>query len=954
MKRIAYLISLIILHAAAASAIIYSFLPVAKWYLNFRPVWGVDFFLTVTLTNLLLNNFAPPYSFWNYAWFGGWPQFKYPLLSMYIASFFANFTDLVSAVLLLIIGATLVFLLGCYFLFYQLSRNVVLSAALVIFAGLSSGLYQTLTWAGSIPSYISQAAFPWVLGLIVAYFRGGKFRYFLAACLVAGLSIWIHPLVYMTYTVPAVTILILLKFDHGLALLWKIKHLSLFLTISLLIGLPQFYSQVNFTIKSAVKTDYGASALSTTSAPTQWEITEKMFNKAQVVRIVTDNHFAIFLIAAVVILLAILSLMVSRRLAIIAKSIPFLVLCGYFAFYIWLFGQGISLFHGGWYRLFWSVPVFVGVLASVLWYLAHTSLREKITSQALYLILGLGSSALILAMAVFFLVNFNSKIIIWSIIYRSQVSSAYPDIINLTVSDKDRDSLKTKLVPSWLNGDDTNWRLYDGDQTVNLWWNSYFKMPLARGYLDPPFEDAKRGYIFWQDAALSEVDGQAQLVEAFGYPLETAVSNALFLVDWNAVRYFEGGHIGAAFAPMPKYLENLLVKNKQTLEFNNDRYTNRPVTLSYFEFSDEVTSPILSATNAPAIGVFATEGGFETVIRAIAERENLNSQKLIPVNLGRYIEDYSFDELKNFEALYLYDWDFKNKDRAFKLLNNYVLAGRKVFVETGVEVKASSGDLPEFFPVKRVQRRGQGKEWRLEPAGTPLAANVGFEQFSPPVFDEDEWKTSHAGESELRSNASIILKNHGKIVMASQKLGSGEVIWSGLNLAYHLNRNHNDQEAKFFLNILSSLVDLAARDKPSFTVNFIDANTRKIQTQGAKGVLFKEQSYPGWSAHLRPFDFAQGSDGQAKLSGGGKLKIYKAGPAYPGYMYVPISGQSSEVEFTFSGSSIDKILVIISALSALFIFEEVVLSGMILGRLRRMSFRLMSKHVGHWWEREEE
>lgn len=942
-KNIAYFLSQIAIHSIAIGAIVYSFLPIAKWYLNFRPVWGVDFFLTVTLTNLLKNNFVLPYSFWNYAWFSGWPQFKYPLLSMYFASFLANFTDLVNAVLLMVVIAAAAFMLGCYFLFFQLSRNVPLAASLAIFAGLGSGLYQTVTWAGSIPSFISQAAFPWVLAFLVSYFRNGKRPSFLAASLIAGLSIWFHPLVYMTYIVPAVTILILLKFDQGLAVLWKIRHLALFVLISLTIGLPQFYTSLSFAFKSAVKTNYGASALSTTVAPTQWEVTEKMFNQAQVVRIVTDNHLAIFLITAVIILLAILSLMVSRRLTIIAKStLAFVVLCGYFAFYIWLFGQGISIYHGGWYRLFWSVPVWVGAAASVLWYLAHSGLREKITSFTLYLILGLGSSALILMMAIFFLVNLNSKIIIWSIIYRSQVSSAYPDVINLKISDQERLNLKSKLVPTWLNGDETNWRLYDGDQTVNLWWNSYFKMPLARGYLDPPFDNSLRGYIFWQDAALSQVGREAQLVKVFGYPEATAISNALFLIDWNAIKYYEGGHEGAAYTPLPTYLKDYLVSRGETLDLNDERYTNRPVTLTYTEFKDDVTSPILSATNAPTLGIFATEQGFETVVRAIAERENINSARLIPVKLGPDVDKYSLEELKNFESLYLYDWDFKNEDRAFKLLNNYVLAGRKVFVETGVEVKFSEGGLPDFFPVKRVERKGQGREWQLEYQENNLTGDVNFENFSPPVFDEDEWKTSHAEESEVRGDAKIILKNHGKIVMASQKLGSGEVIWSGLNLAYHLNRNHNDSEAKFFLNILSSIVDLTARDKPSFTVNFIDANRRKIQTQGAGGILFKEQNYPGWSVR--------------SLTDGGKgdLPIYTAGPAYPGYMYVPITGNNVEVLFTFGGSNADKILVAISALVALLIFEEVLLGGLILGRARKIAFRIFSKKLGNWWGKEEE
>src|SRR3990167_126124 len=97
--------------------------------------------------------------------FGRWPQFKYPLLSMYVASFLAKFTGLVDAVLFLIILATFIFLAGCYFLFYQLSRNVVLALALAIFAGMSGGVYQTLTLVGRVPRYISQGALPWTLGV---------------------------------------------------------------------------------------------------------------------------------------------------------------------------------------------------------------------------------------------------------------------------------------------------------------------------------------------------------------------------------------------------------------------------------------------------------------------------------------------------------------------------------------------------------------------------------------------------------------------------------------------------------------------------------------------------------------------------------------------------------------------------------------------------------------------
>lgn len=942
-KQILFNLILSIVHIAAVGVLFWAFLPIAKWYLSYRPLWGVDYFLLVSLSSLVKSHLVAPYALWNYAWFSGIPIFTYPILHSYIVNLLTGQFGLVYSVGLWMMVSTFIFITGAYFLFFAISKNIILAAILAVATAYSAGVYQTLTWAGSMPSYATQAAFPWVLAFLVWYLKGGNQRFLLASSLIAGVSVWGHPLVFIIYVIPAALILIITRFDKGLAILPKVKAVSLFLMISILVALPLFYTTFKSSLKSTFKPTYTHGALSTTSTtPTELEIGIANFNKAQVKRAISDNNFAPFVLLGLTASIYILGLAVGRKIASVLEVLPYFLIAAYFAFYIWLFGQGISIFHGGWYRLYWSVPIWVGMLVSVLWREALRNFFETVKSRSLQAVLLVGYTLAVLAIGVTFLIIEPAGLAIVKIVYRSQVSSAHPDILNLKVSDSDRLQLKTRLVPSWINGDETNWRLYSADQLVNIWWQSLFKMPLARGYIDPG--DLQKGYVFWLDSALSETEGEPQLVKNFGYPLETVISNALFLIDWYAIGYFEGGHESSSFTPVPKYLEDILVKKKEVLDFNDFRYSSRPLTLNYYELKEEITSPVLSATNVSTLGIFATDSGYETVIRAISEKDNLNSQKIIPIKLGKMIDNYDLKTLKDLDALYLYDYDYKKKDKAYKVLTGYVQSGKKVFVDTGVEVKESEGDLPEFFPVKKVERRGMGKTWAFEAASQSFAKDVDFEKFAPPVFDDDEWKLSYADETALGGGASPILKNHGKVVMASRAIGSGEVIWSGLNFAYHVSRNHNLEEAKFFVNILSSVVDLSKKPQPGFSVDFKNANSRTISQEGAKGILFKEMAYGGWSASL-----VEGDNGKR-----GKLKIFKAGPAYPGYMYIPTTGGKNVVTLKFSGSLQDKLLTWVSIIVLLFVLDEAALGGLVLGRLRRLAFKLVSFKLGRWWQKEDE
>lgn len=939
LKQIGKAIVLTKLHLLTLAIITLACLPIVNWYLSYTPIWGVDFFLTVSLVNILNMNFVPPYAFWGYSMFDGFPIFIYPFLNIYLLGIFSQFFDLVASAQIYMMVSTLLFVFGAYFLFFVLSRSFVLSAVLAIATAYSGGLYETLTWAGSLPSYGSQAFFPWALGFLAWFLKTHKLRLLLSVALIAGISSWGHPLIYVVYIIPAVIILTVTNFQNGFSILKKIRTLVIFLFFSFLVGLPQFYLALSSIAGQIVNKGYHV-ATSTTNGPRVATETQKgieYFNKLQVDRLVTDNHILPFALIAIVGILFAGSILFGRKKDSFLGLLPYLTLVAYFTLYIWLFGQGISIFHGGWYRLFWSVPIWLGALVAVFWGLTHDNIHHFFKDKYLKIIIILCLEGVVLFVGVLYLINFPAQKTIENIIYRGQPSSVNTDIVNLKITDKEREKLKSKLTPSWLNPNDTNFRLYDGDQTVNIFWNSYFKMPLARGYLDPP---SGRGYLFWLDAALSETDGQPQLTKAFKYPFETSLSNALFLIDWNGIKYYEGGHTGDVYLPMPTHLQQF-VNQEQIMDLNAEKYTKKDVTLRFYEFKNEVVSPILSGTNAPAIGIFGSETGYETLIRALAERGNFNSQVLIPVNLGKNIDEHSLNELKNFDALYLYDYDYKNGEDAFRRLSDYVSAGKKVFIETGVEVKESNKDLPEFFPIEKVRRRGMGRGWDLKNHNNLYGENVNLSKFSPPLFDGDEWKVSFADTDDLRDGAEIILTNKDKIVLAKQKLGSGEVIWSGLNFAYHLTRNHNPDEAVLFNNILASMVDLSVKPRPKSSTKFINPNLRTVEVESARGVLFKEQSFDGWSAK--------------NLNNNSSLKIYRAGPATPGFMYIPLKpAEKTKVEFYYGGSLTNKIILSISVLLIIFLLEEILLRGLLLGRLRRFLWAKSKHHIRRWWEKEDE
>ncbi len=525
---------------------------------------------------------------------------------------------------------------------------------------------------------------------------------------------------------------------------------------------------------------------------------------------------------------------------------------------------------------------------------------------------------------------------------KATFASGHPT--NLIVTG-DIEKKKKEILPSFLNPmTENNYRLYSADQIFNIWWNALYPMPLSRGYLDPPIENDKRGYHFWLDAALNVDPNHTDkplLTSEFKYPQDIAFNNALFLVDWNAILYLQGG----SSSPYPGNLNKLIdseevINKKETIPVDN-LLGVKSLFLQYYQVKSELTSPIISTTNVPVVGIFASEFGYETIIRSLAAL-NLDSKWVIPIKLGKSIDKYPSSTLSQFDLLILYDYNYSNSSKAFKSLFSYIEKGGKILIDSGVETKESveGHELPGIFPVDKIKRKGIGEDWDLNIENAHLKQEVDTSEFSPTVFDESEWKFS-IPDGDIRDGANILATNHKNPILMDMKIGKGLIVWTGINLSYHIARYNNIQEALFYKNILSSLIPLKKEEVVGVDFNW--SNPRKIIVNGAsggKGLLIKEQLFPGWVARSK-----------AK-----NLTIWPTGPAIPGYMYIflPSDNGGKDIVITYNGSLTVWLLSVVTFITILIILDYVLLGGILVRLTRRLYIKSVGKGIKKWWEKEDE
>ena len=966
----------LILHLGFILLVLYFAWPIITLYWNQKPAVGIDLFLSVDFLTYLRDHFGWPWV-WKYIWYGGTPLVQsYPLLHYYLMLPLLKWFSAVQAVQVYVLASYVLFFIFSYFLFYSLSKSRGLAAVLSIATAYSFNLWSSLYWSGSLPYAATMFLLPLSLYLVVVAYEMGNRKYIYLAGLLSGIFVLAHPQSFISYTVPLVTIFILF-FGSGKVKVFKWEKFGTVLVYGLIIlfvGFPQagigievlgqFFKLLGSAFSEGAQ-EIAQSYIATQAKETAGSPIARTFD-------VYRRSNALFFWAlgwgfAASVLTTFCAFVIRRKISHHVKLLfPTVLIFVYLALFLYSFAIGINPLSGGWFRVFWPTMVILGSVVCVLWRISTDNLEIiigrwenkpwifKWYGWLLGTVLGL----VVLVGGIPFLESTYKNFEREMLGYVSE-SSAFPTALSLNIEKGEWPEKLPKLVPDWLNANDISYRLYDMDATVNIWWNSVFKMPLARGYLDanPKGPDAENyaGWQYWQNITLTKNEA----VERWGLTEEQANNQSKFLLDWNSIRYIEGYPLyERSYAAVPSsYIaedKDLFVRNEVVDVFRPGKYYMREgmgwdipdhnQQLRYFEIKKEAVSPIYNVTNAPTILVVGDRIAQDTMMRNLAFL-NLNSRKAITIQWNKPIDDLSEDQMKKFDLIILFWYKYDSQTRAFKRLDTYVKNGGNLFIDTGTEQKESnSQNLPEIFAFTKSERKPLGNNWDLRIENDDITKGIDFGKFGEPIFDGQLWNFAYP-MSSFRYQVKVLLTNHQKPVLASYNLGKGKVVWSGMNFAGHVQRFKNDEEIKLFKNILFYFMDFS-RDQ-NLETSFERPTTEKAIIRGtnAKGVLFKEAAYPSWDLTIK-------SNGESK-----NVPVYQAGPMVYGYMYafIPESmrGGNFEAIFEYHGEWVYKAAYFISFLSVILVLDLLFFKA-ILTKVFRKYFSYVHRRVGKWWEKEEE
>lgn len=359
---------------------------------------------------------------------------------------------------------------------------------------------------------------------------------------------------------------------------------------------------------------------------------------------------------------------------------------------------------------------------------------------------------------------------------------------------------------------------------------------------------------------------------------ETSHMETNFLLDWYGVKWF------IVYPP-----------------YNSMKYSSR--LLFYQEiakggngchgFIYRNASPIVSAVNVANLLVIGEQ--YELSIHSLAY-SCYDSQHVIPIRGGEYVDEYSLEELKKFDTILLYGYKCHDADRAWGLLQEYVAAGGGLIIETGLQYVSPDWNTPYIpppCPVNKTIWTNFGKDWHFTQTSTPVSASVNFSAFSPAISGDDPWYFSSSLNESVRPWAQPVLWNYGRPMIVMGNYGAGRVIWSGMNLPWHIKAYKSCEESAF----LAKIIDWASRasERRAFRTNYeaerVNPERIVVMVRNASaGVLFRECHFENWHAYLVS---AEGKD---------ELKIYRAGPDF---MYVHLPKDSTypiEIVFEYQRS----------------------------------------------------
>jgi len=286
---------------------------------------------------------------------------------------------------------------------------------------------------------------------------------------------------------------------------------------------------------------------------------------------------------------------------------------------------------------------------------------------------------------------------------------------------------------------------------------------------------------------------------------------------------------------------------------------------------------------------------YQVVFRDLSYSD-FDTSHAIPVQGGPYVDDYSAQDLAQFDEVLIYGGRAHDSARAYDLLNGYVRSGGGLIVESSGSPLAGGSGVNEPLPITGATRHEVDGDWQFKVASSPITDGIDFSRFGPASYSGGPWTVSAA--SGIRSWAKTLVQSGADSVVVAGQLGQGRVVWSGLNLPFHIDSYPSAEESRFLTTAMTwasrsrnvaAASSSAHRDGPQQMTVSVSSN--------ARGVLFKESWFDRWRAYVN----------------GQKVNVLSAGP---GFMYIVFPKDTqfpATVQWRYEKSVVDWAGIVTSA-----------------------------------------
>ncbi|MFA5070490.1 MAG: 6-pyruvoyl-tetrahydropterin synthase-related protein [Patescibacteria group bacterium] len=872
---------------------------------GYYPMLGYNDFLANASRARFMLDFWPHIN-WNHEWGSGMPFFLwYAPFPFYLIILFAKiFSDIEMGLAVINVLSFAFMGVGVYGIVYTVTRKRLL-AVFSAFLSISLPAYWYRILAGTVPRTISTAFMMVSLWFLVRllkdyYENNQKINKKIFVFLIIFLTLSLQNHIYITAVTGLFVLIIIFVLVRGLK--EKIKMLFKIVTLPLLLS---FYFLFPFFVTLSQSVLIKKTSIGIYKAEPA-DLALYLFHNPDKLVINGGGLNPLVLPFIVIFLLVVLFGRLTRGDSFGKR----MIICFFLlTVMLVLFGTAIYLgYPANWYSVN-SVPdegfYFLALVTPVLWGILF------------YYIFGKRRFLYYTFMAAFFVAL--GLVIWWQYPQRNTYSVRSHD--NYPTSQENREA---NTINKMLKNDMTElqYRFAHPATEIALYFNYIYRIPQTRDFFAQG--DLHPDWRPWLENAIWEWKNNYNEVN--------------FLLDWYGIKWF------AVCSPAD------VVTMSEKYEKEPDLYQRAVENDNFQGFIYKNFSPILSASQSPSlliVGAKEQNKSYDPVLRDLALL-NINSQYLIPVRGKDYIEDYSLDELSKFDSVILYQYKIKNIEKMANLLNNYVENGGGLIIEASDFVDDSlKSELAKKILGVYIREINVNRDWQFEAGNSAIASGIDFTEFSPALYLDSPWKV-YVNPVKNDQVENVLLTDGQPVVMA-KNFGQGRVIFSGLNLPYHIRNNNqlNLEETKFLNNMYKWVLngDLEKAVPVNYEMKFISPEKREVSLrEEASGVVFKENYFANWHAYLE------------QEGGKTNLTIYPAGPDF---MYVPLPRNSTgaTLVFQYKKSTLEDVSLYITIVIG-FGFVIYILEGWlfkpILPKLKQLTLGRFSKQTQKWWNKDEE